>query len=427
MYQLTIVGGGPGNGAYMLPRAKEVVEQAGYVFADQRYIDMVPHQRREVFGKIAHISERIKSRLQECSVAVIVSGDPLFYSLTKMLFACIPKENIKIIPGISSVNYMAALCKKTVEKAVFVSSHGQEAAMDEIISYLYEGRDVYMLCDGSHGPDWLAGELCCRHLENIPMAAGIRLSYEDEQLIQGDAKTIVCKNFESLCVAAVFGSDYMRDVIGTRNKEKITEKQKLLLSDGDFIRNKVPMTREEVRWIILGKLHLFPGAQVWDIGAGTGSVSVECARMLNCFGKGHVYSVERNPAAAELIRSNKDKYQLSNMTVIEGDALESMSGLPVPDIVFIGGSGKELPYILENIQKIGAGIRVVTACVTLETLSEALDAYGRLGYTEAEMIQINISKGKTLGNYHVLNTSHPITIFSASTLLSTDKDNMQIN
>ena len=406
MYRLTIVGGGPGSAEYMLPKAMDAVRAAGYVFADDRYMDLVPHSRREPFGKMSQMPGKIRHKLAECNVAVIVSGDPLFYSLTKMLFVHIPQENIEIIPGISSTSYLAAKCGRTTENALFVSSHGREAAVDTLAADLLAGKDVYMLCDHSHGPDWLAGELCRRGLSWMPMAAGSRLSYPDEQISQGNAASFCGRSFDKLCVAAAFGNS----CISGMGQEKCA-KDFVLLPDRAFIRDKVPMTREEIRWVIMGKIGIFPGATVWDIGAGTGSISVECARLLRNFGSGHVYSIERNPNAVELIKKNKEQFHLDNMTVLLGNAIEQIKSLPVPDCVFIGGSGKELANLLGMIGRLKRGIRVVTACVTLETFYEAGNAYKALAYDDTDMVQLQISRAKTLGSYHIMDASHPVTLY----------------
>ncbi len=167
------------------------------------------------------------------------------------------------------------------------------------------------------------------------------------------------------------------------------------------------MTREEVRWIILGKLGLMPGDTVWDIGAGTGSVSVECARFLQGSG-GQVYSVERSLRAVALLKKNREKFGLDNMHILEGDAMEQIPSLPVPQKVFIGGSGRELKDILAFICRLGRNIKVITACVTMETQSEALSAYARLGFCDVDMVQVQISRAKPLGSYHILESGHPI-------------------
>lgn len=416
MNQLVIIGGGPGNGDYILPAAARAMAAADFVFADQRFISQIPNPNKDVYGSILKMPDRVREKLNEGSVAVVVSGDPLFYSLTKLLKAHFPGEQIRIIPGIGSLGYFAAVCQKTVEKAVYFSVHGRELDIKPILKAALAGRDVYLLCDREHSPDWLARTLIQNGMADMPVAGGSRLSYPDEQIVKGTAKELSHMDFDPLSVAAVFGSDFC----ARRDEKKAVSSgirpgalwdpgEKALLKDGDFIRDKTPMTREEVRWIILGKLELAPGDVVWDIGAGTGSVSAECARFLKDKG-GQVYSVEKNPGAVDLLKKNREKFHLHNMHILEGDAMAQIPVLPMPEKVFIGGSGRQLSDILSYISSLGPGIKVVTACVTVETLGEAVKAYKDLEFEEMEMTQIQISKAKPLGSYHIMEGNHPITL-----------------
>ena len=415
MNQLIIVGAGPGSPGYMLPKAKEAIAAAGYVFADSRYLPLVEHPCREPLGKLATLPLRVAAKLEEGTVAVVVSGDPLFYSLTRLLCQCFPPEDIQIIPGIGSLNYLAAACRRTLEHAEVFSGHGRSINMDEVLDALKAKKDVYILCDDNHTPAWLARQLCRYGLFQMPMAAGSRLSYEDEKIIEDHASGLCALTMDSLCVAAAFGSSFIVPENGPVPEGfQKPDPAALLLNDGAFIRGRVPMTREEIRWIILGKLRLFPGAVVWDIGAGTGSVSVECARFLKASG-GHVYSVECNEAALRLIYENKESFNLDNLTIVEGRAMERIGRIPIPDCVFIGGSGRELPGILQELTRIRSGIRVVTVGVTLETVNEALHGYTLHGYEALEITQIQVSCGRPLGSYHILEGTHPVTLFSANT------------
>ncbi len=399
MNHLVIIGGGPGNEQYIFPAAAEAMAAADFVFADQRFIHQVPNPQKDVYGSILKMPELIREKLNEGSVAVVVSGDPLFYSLTKLLKDHFPYEQIRIIPGIGSLGYFAAACKKTVENAVYFSAHGRELHMESLLEAVLSGRDVYLLCDREHDPSWLAGELVKHGLADMAMAGGSRLSYPNERIIRGTAWDLAEMDFDPLSVAAVFGSDFPApEKDGTKAS---------LLRDEAFIRDKTPMTREEIRWIILGKMELTAGDVVWDIGAGTGSVSAECARFLKGTG-GQVYSVERSLAAVDLLKKNREKFHLDNMHILEGDAMARITALPVPGKVFIGGSGRELGDILKYISSLGPGIKVITACVTLETQGEAMKAYTDLGFEEMETLQVQISKARPLGSYHMMEGGHPV-------------------
>lgn len=182
------------------------------------------------------------------------------------------------------------------------------------------------------------------------------------------------------------------------------------------------MTKEEVRSVSILKLCLKKNSIVYDIGAGTGSVSVEAAAYAV---KGEVYAIEEKDAAAALILENKRKFKTDNLTIIRGEAPEALEGLPVPDCVFIGGSGgrlKEILFMLKevflNASRRCADMRVVINAITLETLSEAVQCLGELKrdagiqIAEEEVVQLSSARSKNTGGYHMMMGQNPVFIIS---------------
>ena len=172
------------------------------------------------------------------------------------------------------------------------------------------------------------------------------------------------------------------------------------------------MTREVVRSAILDALSLDREAVVWDLGAGTGSISIAAA--LEC-PNGAVCAVERNPDAAELIRANCAKFHRHNVRVFDGDNLAVLPSLPRPTHVFIGGSGPELPELLTRIAALGAGIRVVVSAVALKTFSEAARLMSGPDFCSFDAVQVSVSRLKTVGSTAIMAAQNPVTIFSAVT------------
>lgn len=238
------------------------------------------------------------------------------------------------------------------------------------------------------------------NLKDVWMTAVENISYENEKMTCGTPKDFVDKSFDSLCVV----------MIKNNTPEKVIGKP--LLCDADFIRDKTPMTKEEVRWTIIGKMKLSPDAVVWDVGAGTGSVSIECARQCPF---GEVYAVERLPEAAALIEKNKEKFGTENLHIVHGMAGEAVKKLPIPTHVFIGGSGREMTDILKYIQTLGSNITVMASCVTLETLAESVKLFSE-GFSDYEIVQLNVSRGRLLGSYHLLDSNNPVTLIWAKTV-----------
>ncbi len=182
------------------------------------------------------------------------------------------------------------------------------------------------------------------------------------------------------------------------------------MKDECFVRGDVPMTKSEVRAIVLSKLEPEQDSIVYDIGAGTGSVSVEAA--LAAPG-GHVYAFERKEEGCRLIRENAEKFSVKNVTVVPGTVPESLlEGLehhrfPKPDRVFVGGSGGKLEEILDILRKENPSVRIVTDVIALETLSVIAD-YVKRHQLDAEFVSVQISRSKKLGGYHLMQGMNPV-------------------
>lgn len=170
------------------------------------------------------------------------------------------------------------------------------------------------------------------------------------------------------------------------------------------------MTKQEVRAVTLSKLRLEKSSVVWDIGAGTGSLSVEAARMA---AEGLVYAVERMPQGVELIEANRRHFGLENLTVVAGTAPEALLELPAPDRVIIGGSGGELMPILEVVrERLVPGGWVSINCVTVETLADALRVLKDKGFESVEGAGIAVTRLVAAGKHHRFEGANPVYILS---------------
>lgn len=180
------------------------------------------------------------------------------------------------------------------------------------------------------------------------------------------------------------------------------------MKDELFIRGKVPMTKREVRAISLEKLELLPESVCYDIGAGTGSVSIEMA--FRAF-RGHIYAVEKKEEACALTKQNQQKFGITNMTVISGTAPEALTGLPAPTHVFIGGTSGELKGILDFIREKNPLVRIVINVIALESLVSVIMYLKDTGI-EADIISVQISKADHAGGYHLMKGQNPVTVIS---------------
>lgn len=184
------------------------------------------------------------------------------------------------------------------------------------------------------------------------------------------------------------------------------------IPDDSFIRGKIPMTKQEIRILTIAKLCLPEDGVIADIGAGTGSISIEAALQMP---KGHVFSIERKQEGIDLIKANSAKFEVNNITVIEAEAPDGMAELPELDAAVIGGSGSKLSPILDMLdRKLKHGARLVLNCVTLQTISQASD-WLRKAKEEFiyEIIQVQVNRWDQIGPYDMAKALNPIFILTA--------------
>ena len=176
------------------------------------------------------------------------------------------------------------------------------------------------------------------------------------------------------------------------------------LPDEAFIRGKTPMTKQEVRAAALAKLAVAPTDTLWDVGAGTGSVSVEMALAAPM---GRVYAVECDADACALVRQNQAKFAASNLTLIAGKAPEALQNLPAPDAVFIGGSKGNMQAIVDAALAANPQTRLCIAAIALETLQQSIAALAAHGLA-AQVTQIAVSRSKAAGSLHLMMANNPV-------------------
>ena len=406
MSLLTIVGIGPGSKGYFMPIARERMQQAHTVIAARRILPMLQEQCGQTdtvfapMGKIADTLDQINMLLgQGHDVVMTVSGDPLMYSLYKTIQNNeISRDwKIEVVPGIGSLQMLGAAAGETMEDAVILSVHGRTLKAGTIALTVTENPKVFFLCSKDQGPAFLSQIMLNYHLDDVTVTAGANLSYEDQLLVSGSPEEMVEKEFPSLCVA----------MIKNPNPRKVV--RPCFLSDEDFERDKTPMTKEEIRVLILHRMKIAADDVVWDVGAGTGSISIECGRQAPF---GQVHSVEKNELALSLIEKNKEKFGIDHLTIHAGNAADVVKTLPRPDKVFIGGTGGKMEEVLKTLAAFPGKVRVVVSAVTLETIADVERALVKYD-PDYDVIQATIGRGRKIGHYHIMDTNNPVMLFTA--------------
>ena len=233
-----------------------------------------------------------------------------------------------MLPGISSIQYFAAKAGTSWDDALLLSAHGRAC---NYITKIRRSPKTILLVGGERGVADLLCSLRDNGLGDLFVTVGENLSYPEERIVRGRADELAEKTFAPLALVLV-ENPAAKDAVLTQGRP-----------DGDFLRAEVPMTKSEVRAVTLSKLRLTKTALCWDVGAGTGSVSLEMAEVCE---DGMVYAIERKPEACALIEQNKKHLGVTNVTVVEGSAPDALMDLPAPTHVFLGGSGGELKDII---------------------------------------------------------------------------------
>lgn len=393
--KITLVGIGMGTARGMTREAYDVCREADLLIGAERMTQDLADAAQEVLNayRPQEIADYISDHPEFEKIAIVLSGDVGFYSGARKLLEVLP-DGCELIPGISSMIYFLAQLKKPWEDVTPCSMHGRSV---NIVSMAKECPKVFVIVGNETGIGELCGKLCAYGMEDIRVSVGERLAYPDERIRTGTARDFSGCKTDTLSVV-LLENDAARDHIVTHG-----------IPDSEFLRDKAPMTKEEIRDISLSKLRLKKDSVVYDVGAGTGSVSVEIAQKA---AHGHVYAIEKKAEAVALLYRNKEKFAVDHLEIIEGLAPEACEPLPAPTHAFIGGSSGNLKEIMQQLLTKNPSVRMVINCITLETVAEALDAVKTLPVTDVDIASVFIGKSKSVGRYHMMMGQNPVYVIS---------------
>lgn len=391
---VTLIGMGSGTPELLTAQGLAALQSADLIIGAKRLLEHLPTGCTEN-RKALYKPENILSCLSEFPAAnavLLYSGDTGFYSGASKLLPMLRAFGIsaRVLPGISSVQLLSAAIGRPWQDWKLVSAHG--CACDPAAECLTaEGRPVFFLTGGTETPATLCAKLADAGLGDAHGIIGENLGTPQEHLAFGTAQTLAANACAPLSVLLI-----EHTVLPARRTPGFP--------DDAFIRGEVPMTKQEVRAAALAKLAVRPTDTLWDVGAGTGSVSVELALAAP---HGHVYAVECAPGACALIRRNREKFHAYNLSLIEGTAPQVLADLPAPDAVFIGGTKGSMAEVVDAALAKNPNARLCISAIALETLSAAIAALAAHGQT-AEATQLAVSRTKPAGKLHLLMANNPI-------------------
>lgn len=396
MGKIFVIGVGPGPEELLTPAAAVAIEKSGVLVGGKRILKRYDGKEKKAVG--ANLDEAIGyiRANKDKGVGVLTSGDPCFYSLLGRILKEFPKDEVEIIPGISSMQLCFARIKETLNDAAFVSLHGRGLKGLSEVAY---SKKLVILTD-SDTPANVAAEYLLKFVSwDRKVYVGENLGLKGERITEGSLGDIAKNRFSGNAVMVVIDD-------GAKEGGKVSPG----IPDEHLEKGKAPMTKEEVRAVALSKLRLKGGSTVYDVGAGAGSISVEAGLLAR---RGVVYSVEKDEDRAEIIRKNISNFALGNVRVVKGEAPAVLEDLPVADRIFIGGSGGRLAEILQRCdEKLADEGRMVMNFISAESLSTALTALERLGY-EKEVTQLIVNKSERHGGTHAIVPKTSVFILSA--------------
>ena len=421
-----IIGIGPGSRAGLTLEALGAIEESQILIGAKRMTEGF-EEGKEVYNSYrpGEIGEFIRNYPKEGPLAVLLSGDTGFYSgaggileefdrvregdlLTQSGGGLAEEKNLLardgreirlcLLPGLSSLAVFCARLGIGYEDVKLLSLHGRNA---NAIGYIKNHKKVFMLLSSQEDIYKIAARLEYYGMTYVKIHIGSRLGYEDERLLTCSVNELLPENKGKI-------PEIDKLSVALFENPKADERIIKALADEDFIRGRVPMTKAEVRSLSISKLSLMPDSVLYDIGAGSGSVSIEAAGYLP---EGRVYAIERNAEAAELIEANIRKFAADNVSLIRGEAPEALKLPEKPSHAFIGGSGGNLREIIRALWQKNKDIRIVINAVSLETIALLTD-FLREEAIEAEVLCVNTARAKSIGEYHLMQAMNPVYIFA---------------
>ncbi len=407
-----------------------IIQYADLLVGGRRHLDLFSKGSQETLvidRDIPLLVESIKDKMKNRRVVVLASGDPLFYGIGTTLIQRLGKENVVIHPNISSVSMAFAAIKEPWHDAAVISLHGR--TIDDIDPILEKKDKIAILTDGRHSPSWVAGRLLKAGNKTFSMCVLEHLgstrqtiSWHDDWLIVSSMNfampnvVILKRKTEKIHPQEREGlhQPWVSKKVFISNTKESTFDNKTVYSgmpDEFFSHENGLITKSEIRSIVISKLRLVSDSHLfWDLGAGSGSVSIEVSRFIP---KGSIFSVEKNEKRILQIEENCLSFNVSNIKAVHGELPGKLSTLPDPDRIFIGGGGKKLNDIISSaMERLAIGGVIVVNTILLQTMESARKLFKAGGFG-VDLIQVQVSRSKAMPFGERLEALNPVWIITA--------------
>ena len=397
--RVTLAGIGPGGSETMTGEVWRAIHEADCVIGAKRMLEAVPAGRRTCAAVApGDIAACIRGNPDCRRFTVALSGDAGFFSGAKKLLPLLTDCDVEVLPGLSSLQTLCARLKTSYEDVIPLSLHGREG---DVVPDVAQNRRVFALVGGENGAGALCRTLAEAGLGEVRVSVGERLGYPEETVTVGTAAELAERAFDPLSALLIENAAAVPFAPGLPDE--------LFQRGGRADGRIVPMTKSEIRALALSRLRLTADAVCWDVGAGTGSVSVEMALQTR---RGRVYAIEKKEEALALLAENKARFHVSNLEIVPGSAPGACRDLPAPTHVFIGGSSGNLREIVDLILEKNPKARIVAAAVTLESVAE-LAGISR-DFPSRSVVCLSAARGREAGPYCLMTGQNPVYLFTFS-------------
>ena len=387
--KIYIVGIGVEGERTLTKEAEKAIDSSDLLIGAKRMIKPFSDLGKEVFYSYIpdEIAYKIKNTDAE-TVSILMSGDCGFFSGTKKLLMSLKEYDAEVVSGISSMAYFCCKLGISYENMRFISLHGVDSSIAVNVKM---NERCFFLLGGKVTVSDICNTLIDYSLSDTLMYIGENLGYENEKITAGKPTDFISYNSDELCVMIIENKNCLRhSPVG--------------INDDDFIRDRIPMTKSAIRSSIISLLKIKNTDICWDIGCGSGSVTVEMAYQCPC---GKVYAFDKKHDAVMLTQKNSKIFSCDNTVIIEGECPDILSDIPAPDKVFIGGSSGNLSDILKHVISKNPKADILITAVTLETLNNAVSIFEEISF-KYDVMQISVTNSKRMGSHNMLQAQNPV-------------------
>ncbi len=384
----------------LTPKVREILREAQVLVGGRRLLDYFPdHPAQQILlGKDPEAAlAQLPALAARLRVVVLASGDPNFYGIGPLVVKVMGADRVIIHPNVTAVQAACARLKLPWQDAVVTSLHGRTWAPLAAALNRAAGK-LIVYTDPEHNPAAIARFLLARGDSEARLCVLEDLGRKTERLTWLSPAEAQAREFSPLNLVVI---------LPAAGDKPAPARLHLGLPEAALVHQGGLITKTEVRAVALAKLELFPGLTLWDVGAGCGSVGLEASLLLP---GGQIFAVEQDQARADQIRVNAEKFGVMNLQAVCGHAPECLAPLPDPHRVFLGGGGRDLPEILQEVTgRLTAGGRLVLTATLLETLETARTVLAAAAW-QIDLTQLQVSRSRPLAGGNYLQALNPVWI-----------------